>query len=885
MQLRPYQQRLIDETRDRLRQYRAVLLQAPTGAGKTAITVHMMYRAAELGKRSMFVVHQNELLRQTSSALWKQKLEHGMIASGKRLSKLPAQVASAQTLVRRLGDYKPPDLIIIDECMSAGTIIETSEGPKRIENIRAGDMAMCYNNGQIDYCEVTDKWMTQDREIYEIKAGSQSSIKCTGNHRLYTKRGWVRADELTKEDHLFFANADASILFTKINGDFKEGILSGIKQRKEQLRSGIKFIKKQLVKYLYASADAVKKQRLREAQALIHLSTQKDQGDTQDLSLGTIVEEQAGIIKSQKQKGRPFLELFLVILRFFMPIKNQQLQGFHQIMGRNKKNGLFIKLKYYQILSHQYLLLKIRDMALFQSEQQQLALRRLMIYTIYALLMARKMLLGNGLTASVKLVLRGGYVMTALAQEEGQPCIRKDSHKKNKRSFVHGYQKNMEELQSYLAEKDIKKYQFLLTLKEKFFRLLSRTFRSRCSTRWIPISSVLLLEKREPVYDITVPSTGNFFANGALVHNCHRSAASTYQRIIEAYPSAKIIGLTATPARTDGKGLGDTFQSIVSGPSIRQLIDAGYLCDYEIFAPPSAIDMSGVKTSMGEYDKTETELRIDRPSITGDAVRHYQQHAAGKRMVVMCVSLKHGDHVVEQYRAAGIPAAMIDGRMTDAERERILEDFAAGRLLVLVNVQLMIEGVDIPAIEAIQWLRPTHSLIIWMQGNGRGLRPHAGKERLLIFDHVGNWHKHGLPDDDREWTLEGRTVKERKKDEDETELTIQQCKSCYHIFRAGPSECPSCGAPVERKTGRQIEQQDGELEKIDLERERMVRKREQASTRTLRDLIALGMRRGLNRPAEWAVHTIAARQRGKPTGKDFDEARTIYRQLRQEASA
>ena len=105
-----------------------------------------------------------------------------------------------------------------------------------------------------------------------------------------------------------------------------------------------------------------------------------------------------------------------------------------------------------------------------------------------------------------------------------------------------------------------------------------------------------------------------------IIDECHRSAASTYQKILEEYPNAMVIGLTATPSRTDGKGLDGTYQELVQGPTIRQLIDAGYLCDYEIFAPPSSLDLSEVKTKMGDYDKKQLEHEVDKPTITGDAV-------------------------------------------------------------------------------------------------------------------------------------------------------------------------------------------------------------------------------------------------------------------------
>lgn len=364
-----------------------------------------------------------------------------------------------------------------------------------------------------------------------------------------------------------------------------------------------------------------------------------------------------------------------------------------------------------------------------------------------------------------------------------------------------------------------------------------------------------------------------------IIDECHRSASSTYQKILEAYPNAKVIGLTATPARTDGKGLDDTYTAIVQGPSIRQLIDAGYLCDYEIFAPPSTLDLSAVKTRMGDYDKRELEQTMDKPTITGDAVATYSKHAHGKRCVVMCVSIRHAEHVMESYRAAGVPAEMIEGSMSNKERELVLDRFRAGQTLVICNVQLLIEGVDIPSIEVVQWLRPTQSLIVWMQGNGRGLRPSDNKDRLLVLDQVGNWAKHGLPDDDREWSLEGRK-KGRKKKDDEPDVSVQQCKHCFHIFRPGPDTCPACGKPVEVRQKAEIKVVDGELEKIDLEAERKERKKAQGSARDLGDLVALGIRRGMKNPSGWAVHVHCARSGRKPGPQDYQQAKRLLAEVR-----
>lgn len=361
-----------------------------------------------------------------------------------------------------------------------------------------------------------------------------------------------------------------------------------------------------------------------------------------------------------------------------------------------------------------------------------------------------------------------------------------------------------------------------------------------------------------------------------IIDEAHRAAAKTYQAIIERWPNARVIGLTATPQRTDGKPLDVLFDALVLGPTIRELMDEGYLCDYEIYAPPIGIDVSTVKRKMGDFDSKELEAVVDKKSITGDAVAHYKTHASGKRCVVMCVSIKHAQHVAEQYQAAGVLAGVIEGTMTGHQRDAMLADFAAGRLMVICNVQLLVEGVDIPAIEVVQWLRPTQSLVIWMQGNGRGLRPADGKSELIIFDHVGNCLRHGLPDDDREWSLEGKEKGKRKSAADE--VKIKQCGNCYAVFRPGPQACPHCGAPVAGQQ-RELEVVDGQLEKVDKLAIRKEQKREQGKARTLEDLVALGLRRGMAKADSWAAITFAARAGRKPASAEYDQARAIRKRL------
>lgn len=362
-----------------------------------------------------------------------------------------------------------------------------------------------------------------------------------------------------------------------------------------------------------------------------------------------------------------------------------------------------------------------------------------------------------------------------------------------------------------------------------------------------------------------------------VIDEAHRAAADTYRRILEAYPNARVVGLTATPERTDGKGLDDLFGDIQCGPPMRWLIDNGYLSDYRIFAPGQQVDMSGVHTRGGEYVRDELEDLMDKPTITGDAVQHYKRYAAGKSAIVFCVSRKHAAHVADSFRENGITAEAVDGTTPDGERGAALKRFSAGHTKVLCGVELFVEGLDVPGVEAVIMLRPTQSLIVHLQAIGRALRPHPGKETALILDHVGNSMRHGLPDDEREWSLRGKQERE-KKSKSEEEVTVKQCPICFAIHRPAP-QCPYCGHSY-GPGGREIQQQDGELVELDQEAMRRERKREQGKARAIEALAELGVRRGMKKPAAWAAFCYAAREGRKPSPDEFKSANDAVREYK-----
>lgn len=349
---------------------------------------------------------------------------------------------------------------------------------------------------------------------------------------------------------------------------------------------------------------------------------------------------------------------------------------------------------------------------------------------------------------------------------------------------------------------------------------------------------------------------------------CHHAGAATWAKIFAHFSRASILGVTATPVRLDGKGLGRAsggfFDSMVNGPPVSELIRRGFLATPKVYAPPVGADISNLRKKYGEFVGADAAAAMDKPVITGCAVKHYQKLASGIPAIAFCASVAHAEHVAEQFRAAGYQAASIDGSMHDNDRKRRIRDLGTGGLHVLTSCDIISEGTDIPIVGAAILLRPTASMGLYLQQVGRALRMYDGKEYAVILDHVGNVMRHGMPDEDREWSLEGEKPSTKAKAKDEEDVKVKQCERCYAVHVPAP-KCPVCGH-VYDVVAREIVQAEGELEELDTKRlkeieenrARMFRKREEGQCRTLEDFEALAAQRGYS--PGWAYHRFRARQ-------------------------
>ncbi len=294
-----------------------------------------------------------------------------------------------------------------------------------------------------------------------------------------------------------------------------------------------------------------------------------------------------------------------------------------------------------------------------------------------------------------------------------------------------------------------------------------------------------------------------------ITDEAHHASASSYQKIYDAYPEAIHIGLTATPFRSDGRGLGDVFKAAVPVITVPQLIDQGFLARPKYWAP-SQFDLSGIGLSKGDWDQEAVAEKARQTSLIGDMIRHYRELSAGQRAILFAPTVKFSCEIADRFIAAGIPAAHLDDATPGKQRTQILADLMRGKILVVSNVGILTEGFDSPAVVSAIFARPTMSRGLFLQMGGRVLRPFPGKDCAKIIDHVGNVRRHGFLTDPIEADLSSGL----RKKSDNVAPALRTCERCYAIFSANVSACPLCGYVATAKNVRTIVESDGTLKEL-----------------------------------------------------------------------
>lgn len=348
-------------------------------------------------------------------------------------------------------------------------------------------------------------------------------------------------------------------------------------------------------------------------------------------------------------------------------------------------------------------------------------------------------------------------------------------------------------------------------------------------------------------------------ADVVFIDEAHHATSATWAKVIEHYTEAgaKIIGLTATPCRADGAGLGKLFDRLHVIASFADLAAQGYLVTPRVFTTPRAPDLSRVKvTRAGEYDQADLAATMRDRALVGDVVEHWQKLAEGRTTVVFAASVEHSRELCEAFRAAGIAADHVDANTPAEERDAALARLARGETTVLCNMGVCTEGWDLPRCKCVVLARPTKSLSLFLQMCGRGLRPWEGVSAILL-DHAGAVHEHGFPSDPREWSLDGKVKRA-------SAVAVRTCPQCYAALPAGTRACTECGYvfPIEERGG--LDVVDGELVETDATTAKRAKSSMDERVKFYAEILAAGASSG--RKVGWCRHRYREKFNAWPAG-------------------
>lgn len=350
-----------------------------------------------------------------------------------------------------------------------------------------------------------------------------------------------------------------------------------------------------------------------------------------------------------------------------------------------------------------------------------------------------------------------------------------------------------------------------------------------------------------------------------VADECHLSLAASWRRVLEHWPQARLLGLSATPSRLDRQSFarseGGLYDVMVRGPSVADLIGWGNLAKYDAYRPDVHL-VEGVadltKQKGGDYDAQELEKELDGPRVYGDVVEHYRTYSHGKPAIAFCPTVASAQKFADAFAAAGYRAIAMDGATDDVVRRQSLLKLGTGEIDVVTSVSILVEGTDVPFATTAIMLRRTQSLALYLQAVGRVLRPHPQKEKAIILDCVGVIEEHGLPHWEREWSLSPAEKKKKRaaNDNDGPDVQARVCPACRRYHEPAPA-CPHCGHVYPVRAVREMEQVDAGLKLITAEEDERLRRQKriaQGQAKTVEQLIAQGIGRGR------AMKIVAARE-------------------------
>lgn len=751
--LRPYQADGIEAVREVIRAgARRVLICAPVGSGKTVVAASIIRSAFDLGTRTLFLAHRKELLDQAVDKLQASGIperEIGVIRANDRRRRPGAHVQVASVDTQRNRPLPQVGLVFVDECFPAGTLVDG----RGIASVRVGDLVRSVNHatGETELRTVTRLFRSQPHSMATIYFADGRRLTCTPGHPLFTARGYVAAANLVAGD----------LAVGGVNGDQPED-LRGVR---DLLRAPfvdvvddahvLSSLQGRTTGGPRPSGDAAV-QAVRDARDVPRARGGMACTDRDRVLLGHL---QGGVDQPACRGGDGCDESAL-------GERQDAREQSHASRGMPVED--------------------VGDAASDRAHAQG----------------ARGEWAGRDRGAGDAGGRAGMGDGSRHPDENGaRERLPHELQARHRGRDAEGCDRDRR-IQSHGARPEGARQEegrLLGVVRVDRIEIHERSGNGRFGG----------LCPDGHVYNLEVDGHHNYFANGFLVHNCHRALAKSYVDIAAKLPEAVHLGLTATPIRADGKGLADAYDELVMLARIPDLISDGYLVQPRVWSVPdrSLPDLRGVKSTGGDYNAKQLAERVDSAALVGDIVEHYERRAEGERAFCFAVTVEHSRKIVARFCERGFAAEHLDGETPTADRDAIFARLRSGVTRIVSNVGVTTEGTDVPSVKCIILARPTQSLGLYLQMVGRCMRPFEGRG-AIVLDHAGCARMHGLPHEDRPWSLE---PPKRKRRASEVECA-KSCPECFAVVALGVRIC-ECGYvfPIRQVN---LTESAGELEEV-----------------------------------------------------------------------
>lgn len=777
--LRPDQQALKQGVYDRWNAGdQNVVAVLPTGGGKSVVVSDIVMDRENAGARQCIMAHRNELVGQMSLHVARRGIKHRIIGSKSTIAFVTQEhrsefgrsfvspdarcsVGSVQTIVSRKDELKQWGAQIddwtLDECFPAGTMITTLTGERPIETIRRGDFVLAFDdvNQSFQWRCVVRLFENPEPDTMIDISIYGRQIRCTAGHPFWTKRGWVEAINLRGDDDLF-------VDMRTVRGEFhhREGVY---RIPSKETRDGVLLQGARLCLEVEAREKAPT--WAGEAKNMSCLWGGTFSTTCENMFAGMPVTHFIGHDDSDQPKVRI---------------------GAYENTQPDEMCGSEIK---------SLINLKGDEPCTIKTGWEW----------------SRNTESG----ADFKQYAHSIRVYPAICDQDGGTTEYRVPHMLQAGLFTPNAQ-------------DCSGGRRAVAL---FSKAQSTRHEKGCIFDWCRVDSIEVHKRsdheqscRGSVYNFEVDQLHTYIANGVVAHNCHHALRDNiWGEAIKLFTNGRGLGVTACTIRADGNGIGrhaeGVFDSMVVGPTMRELIDIGGITDYEIVIPTNDFQIAeDAVTAKGDFSPNKMREASKNSRIVGDVVQEYVKWAYGKRTIVFATDVDTANDMAARYNEVGIPAASVSAKTDPLVRRDMIRRFRDGRIWVLINVDLFDEGFDVPACECVILARPTQSLNKYLQMVGRALRLAQGKTHGLIIDMVSNWKRHtllitGAPINQ---TLD-RREKRAKKEPDPEDIPLTRCKECSRPYPRVLRACKWCGAepPLPEPASRTLQQVDGDLMLLD----------------------------------------------------------------------